>query len=345
MRPRVKAQKLKPFPMSSEAPTKKPWRGAALTILKCVLAAALLLWLIRSGRLDGRAFANLKPSWALAGVLGWQAAMLFCIAARWHFLTRALRLDFPFSQTLRISCIGFYAAILTPASLGLDGVRLLMSRRLRPAQSREIVASVLWDRVLGVWSLLVLSALGGAFLIFSQSLTAHENVARSVFLVALGCGALALVIGIFLLVFIAQPKLWASLSSIPFLKKRGVLQQSPPREIFGWPLFFAFATHACNILATFGGLSLLERSTPFVSTVSISPFVILSSLVPLTPLGLGVTDAAAALLFSAVGAMHGAAATMILRTSFVLLSLVCGLMWLWPVKISDLEPEFPSPSP
>src|SRR5699024_9012802 len=134
-------------------------------------------------------------------------------------------------------------------------------------------------------------------------------------------------------VLIGSPLVLKRLATIPFFQKRSFLQTAPPRAIFRAPLFFAFATHLCNILATFCALRVFEPAAPLLSIVLVTPFVILSSLVPLTPLGLGVTDATAAILFAGIGVAHGVAATMILRATFVLMSLACGLAWLWPHSI------------
>jgi len=326
---------------SRDAPAETPaanWRSAFIFLFKCAVAAALLWWLARSGRFDWRVFSGLKPSWALAGVLLFQCGMLFCIAARWHFLTRALKLDFSFRQTLRISLIGFYAAIWTPASLGLDGARLLLSRPLRAGQNREILTSVLWDRVLGLWSLLVICAFSGFACLCFRVLSDNETAQRAVTIASIACGVLALFIG----VFIGSPPLQKRISKSAFFEKRGFLQATPPRAIFGWPLLLAFATHGCNLLATFCALRIFEPNAAPISVFLVTPFVILSSLVPLTPLGLGVTDATAALLFAAIGIAHGAAAAMLLRALFVLISLACGLAWLWPQShdAAVSSPEF-----
>lgn len=303
-------------------------RGFLISLFKCAIAVALLWWLIQSGRFEWRVFADLKPGWALAGVLCFQCAMLFCIACRWHLLARIMKLDLSFRQTLRISLIGYYAAILTPASLGLDGARLLLAKQLRPQQGREIVASVLWDRVLGLWSLLIISALGGAALMILKTLAPYAIAQRAVSIAAIACGVLALLMG----AFVGNAQWSAAWMKIPFLQKRFGESRLPPRAIFAIPLFLAFATHLCNLLATFCALRIFEPNVSLLLVLLITPFLILSSLVPLTPLGLGVTDAAASLLFVAIGITQGAAATMLLRAAFVLLSLACGLAWLWPAN-------------
>jgi uncharacterized membrane protein YbhN (UPF0104 family) len=63
-----------------------------------------------------------------------------------------------------------------------------------------------------------------------------------------------------------------------------------------------------------------------------APLVILSSLIPLTPLGIGVTDGAAAELFARAAMPGGAAVTMLLRAVFVVICLGCGVALLKTVN-------------
>jgi uncharacterized membrane protein YbhN (UPF0104 family) len=293
-------------------------RTIGVFLLKSALAALLLFWLVRSGRLDFAAFSALKPSAALAGMILFQIAMRICLAARWHRLANGLRLPLSWKQSGRISLIGFFAAIWTPASLGLDGARLLAARRLYPARGGAALASVLWDRVLGVWALLALCAVS-SFVLWQFPLA--PALRQFAWLAGGACGGAAAAGAAFRL----HP---AFLRVLP-ARWREVLA-SHFRVALARPLALSFATHGCNMLATWCALRALGFNAPIGSTLAAMPLIIFSSLVPLTPLGLGVTDAAAATLLHAVGVAGGAEATMLARSSFVLLSALCGLAWLWP---------------
>jgi len=294
---------------------------AALTLLfKSALAIVLLFWLVRSGRLDFAAFADLKPSLALAGTFFFEAAMLACLMARWHFMANALGLKLKKEGSARISLIGFFAAIWTPASLGLDGARLLSLRRLRPNQNGAAVASVLWDRILGVWTLLTLCAASGLVLWRYPM----SPALRHLVLILCGASLLAVALGVFV-------RFSPALLRLSPAGWREALENHRSAPI-AKPLIIFFATPVCNAMATWCALRALGFDAPIGSTLVAMPLIILSSLAPLTPLGLGVTDAAAATLLNAVGVAGGAEATMLARSSFVLICAACGLAWFWPAR-------------
>jgi uncharacterized protein (TIRG00374 family) len=98
-------------------------------------------------------------------------ALALCICAagvlltfvRWYILVRALDLPFTLADAMRLGMIGLYFNSLLPGSVGGD---ILKAAFLAREQSRRTaaVASVVMDRVLGLWALFWLVAvLGGAF--------------------------------------------------------------------------------------------------------------------------------------------------------------------------------------
>jgi uncharacterized protein (TIRG00374 family) len=302
------------------------YKSALVLFIKTALAALLVGWLWKSGRLDFSQFATLKIGVPFFALLFSQAAMLACIALRWHFLARACGLDFSLRQTLRISCIGNFAAVWTPAGLGLDGARLWQSHRLAPGQMSRIIASTFWDRALGVWAVLVLSALSSLVLLLAPLFMLSVQLKRTLW------GVLIICLAFIVLPFVARRPI------VKFLEKRLshlVSKTSPaPVEFLNSSgkaaLCFAFATHGCNALSLWFALQVLGavNDATRATVLIVAPLVILSSIVPLTPLGLGVTDAVASTLLLAVGSSSGAEATMLGRVTFVLLSALCGIAWL-----------------
>jgi uncharacterized membrane protein YbhN (UPF0104 family) len=300
-------------------------RQYAIFALKFAVAGVLVWWLSQSGRLDWKSLLQVRPNASLFGMVFWQAAMLGCIAARWHFLVRAVGLSLSWKQTLRISLIGHCAAVWTPAGLGLDGVRLWRTRRLVPGDMPRVLASTFWDRALGVWTILILSAIGCAVLLFLAPFDLMPELRRALWGVLLFCAVLSL--------WPLIPQRWF----FALLQKRLSNQAnasvaSLDFQSANWKaaLLLAFATHGCNALALWCALRALGGGESLPSTLLVAPLVILSSLIPLTPLGLGVTDAAASTLIHLIGNSSGAEATMLGRATFVMLSALCGLAWLWP---------------
>lgn len=308
-----------------------------MTALKFLIAGILVWWLWKSGRLDFSRLARVHLGFAFFGMMGFQAATLGCIAARWYHLTRAFGLKISARQSFRISCIGNFAAVWTPAGLGLDGARLVLARSIAPQQLGAVTASTLWDRALGVWALACLSTPACALLLFDSSLELNPALKRALWLILIACGVLALAP---LLLRTRAPKIFAR--RWPMLQQfsgASFKNDASFKSAFKSALVFAFLTHGCNFLSLWCALRALEIAAPLVRVLLVAPLLVLSSLLPFTPLGLGVTDAAASTLLHAVGVGGGSEATMLGRATFILISAACGLAWLWPVSTPSSSNE------
>jgi hypothetical protein len=72
----------------------------------------------------------------------------------------------------------------------------------------------------------------------------------------------------------------------------------------------------------------------------VMPLVFLSGIIPLTPLGIGVTDSVAVALFAAAGIRGAAETTTLIRGVLVAISALCAPAYLVPVErppASDLR--------
>ena len=139
------------------------WKG----ILKYGLGLALLAYVIArnwepSGSGPGLAEALRKPvQWrplALAGLF--LAGGVLGTLVRWWLLVRAQGLPFPLSGALRLGLVGYFFNSLLPSSIGGDIVKAVAIAR---GQNRRTVAvaTVLFDRAVGLWGLFWLAALLG----------------------------------------------------------------------------------------------------------------------------------------------------------------------------------------
>jgi uncharacterized protein (TIRG00374 family) len=91
------------------------------------------------------------------------AAGILLTFVRWYILVRALDLPFTVADAVRLGMIGLYFNSLLPGSVGGD---ILKAAFVAREQSRRTaaVASVIMDRVLGLWALFWLVAVvGGVF--------------------------------------------------------------------------------------------------------------------------------------------------------------------------------------
>ena len=82
---------------------------------------------------------------------------------RWHLLLRTLGLKFSIAETLRS---GFLAYFVNLAPVGLvagDSLKAVMLIHRNPGRKTEAIATVLVDRILGLYALLLLAAIASLF--------------------------------------------------------------------------------------------------------------------------------------------------------------------------------------
>jgi glycosyltransferase 2 family protein len=150
----------------------KSFRKFLTTVVKYVVALGLLVVVVGLNWEPGDGGKGLRYVWeehVLKGNIHWEylaLAGLICAAStlltfvRWYFLVRAVGLPFRLSDAMRLGMIGFYFNTFLPGSVGGD---ILKAAFLAREQSRRTVAvaTVIMDRVLGLWALFWFVALLG----------------------------------------------------------------------------------------------------------------------------------------------------------------------------------------
>lgn len=313
--------------LGSTTPSKPLWlRSTALWFLKIGIAALLLQWLWRSGHLDARALRGLRTGLPLWGLMLSQMAMIVCQMLRWARLMAARDVPLSWRDVLLATGRGQFASVWTPSNLGLDGVRLWQATRRHPGRGGAIVGVLLLDRMAGLVALLCWVAVA--------PLWWHEP-----HLNLLSGGAIAALIGIGVVSWWARrPSGQAATEDTP--GARPVKLSARLAAAFEWPshqrsslvmvALLSLATHLCNAFSFACALTALGQAPSLAIVAAVAPAIILSSVVPLTPLGLGVADTVAQTLFATAGVPNGANATMLGRATWLLLSLICGLAYFWP---------------
>ncbi|MBN1395308.1 MAG: flippase-like domain-containing protein [Pirellulales bacterium] len=136
-----------------------------ITLLKIAVSAAILgylVWDATHGEEKANAFANLVDQPKHWGILA--AAWAACAAAvlltfiRWWYLVRALEIPCRFSDAIRI---GFWGYLFNLAPLGIVGgdlVKAVMLDHEQPNHRAKALASVLVDRVIGLYILFIVAS-------------------------------------------------------------------------------------------------------------------------------------------------------------------------------------------
>ncbi len=137
----------------------KPW---IVNCLKIVIAIGILAYLVRDVRSD-----QLFTEFLAAPKDYGQFTLAWCVCfvgvvltfVRWHTLVRALGLPFSFWRAMRLGFLGYLLNFVALGAVGGDLFKAVAVAREHPQRRPEAVATVLFDRVIGLYALFVLSAM------------------------------------------------------------------------------------------------------------------------------------------------------------------------------------------
>lgn len=102
------------------------------------------------------------PEWGLLLLAGCLFAVaLFCQFSRWYILVRAVDLPFTYRNGLRLGLVGYFYSTFLPGSIGGDAVKAFFIVRDNPAKKAVAFATVIIDRLFGLFGLLLFAAVVG----------------------------------------------------------------------------------------------------------------------------------------------------------------------------------------
>ncbi len=268
-----------------------------MPILKVALAGGLIYWLIASGRFDLNALKKISDLqvW-VTGVLMF-LFVLVVNSKRWQILLRFEDVQVPYMEVFRLSLMGIFFNFFMPGGVGGDVVKAGYLMRDQKSKRVFIGWSILIDRIFGLLALLLYSGLTGV--IFYSQL--QPNLQASF----LSLSVVILIGFVFLIAFlILSPK-----DKIELL-----LRSHPVLEKVLHPLFFFFQRPQKVVLPFL--LSLISQGTviglgvflifylkmefPIWVLMLIFPFGFLATILPISPAGVGVGQAAFLYLFDKV---------------------------------------------
>jgi uncharacterized protein (TIRG00374 family) len=136
-----------------------------ITFLKIVVSVGILAYLVWNAtrpQVDGQnVFANLlsQPKhWTmLAAALGFCFGGVLLTFIRWWYLVRALGLPFRFRDALRIGFLGYLFNLAPMGIIGGDLLKAVMLAHEHPQFRVKAVASVVIDRVIGLYMVFVVA--------------------------------------------------------------------------------------------------------------------------------------------------------------------------------------------
>ena len=140
-----------------------------ITLAKITISVAILacLFFLATRKDGGEAFFRMlaqEKRWGLLAA-SWGVATVAIVLTmiRWCYLVRAVKIAFPMRDAMRIGFLGYLFNLAPMGIVGGDLLKAVMLARERPGNRAKAVASVVVDRIIGLY-VLFLVATAGIFL-------------------------------------------------------------------------------------------------------------------------------------------------------------------------------------
>jgi uncharacterized protein (TIRG00374 family) len=281
------------------------------------------------------AVASLSISWYLLGVVLW-ALLLFIAAFRWQLLLRAASVPVGYRQALRLSFIGFFFNNVMLGSTGGDLVRAVMVTRGLERNRVRAALSVIVDRLIGLFALMMLAGIVLAVFWFAERISAVRGLRQ-------------LTMGVFILLIVAVvgSTIYLSRRARAMLGLNWLLQRLPAQKLIHKldDAVTVYRDHKPTVAAAIG-MSLPLQVSGILSFWAIGealgaglsvgenfvifPIVQTVSALPLAPAGWGVGESLYGWFFESFASSFtlGVAVSVVFRlTTQVGFGLIGGIAW------------------
>jgi len=305
------------------APTIR-WKERFQLAIKLLIAGGLLTWLLLSHRLDLTSLGEIRSAGYLLLAAGCLLIHMALPVWRWQWLLAVQQLQVGWAAALRMTWLGYFAAIFLPGLAGGDLAKAYVACRARPGAKTRAVSTVLMDRILGLHSLLAIGAVAGGVILLAGCEPGQGAIAWFV----IACLLLLSAGGVLLL---WRPTSDLAMRLVPRRAKE-VLEESlqlyrvsMSRLVLIW--LFAVVGNLPGI-AGYLLVAVALGIRPAVVQGLAAPLVIVANSLPISPGGLGVGEAVGSELFSEFGISAGALIVLLVRLNVIILSIpgVAGIL-------------------
>lgn len=300
------------------SPPRQNPRRIFWALFRLAVGIALIAYLAHSRVIDLRALSKLVTAWPISlAALALMFLDIALMALRLSWLFRPPGLHLSFGNSLELTLVSSFFATFLPGAAGGDLAKLYYASSENKGRRTEIITVVVFDRVIGLFSLLLLPLF---FAPLFPNLIHGVPVLR-----ALLIASFTLAIGMLLafLVCLFYPTLPARLARLG--------PRYLPLERFAERIAATIATYrrspgtllaalALSLLANLSLIAITALAILILHPVSLSmkmalviPLGDLANNLPITPGGLGVGESAYNALFRSVGLEGGAEALLAWR--------------------------------
>ncbi|MEK6577735.1 MAG: lysylphosphatidylglycerol synthase transmembrane domain-containing protein, partial [Bdellovibrionota bacterium] len=284
-------------------------------ILKLAFVVALFYFLFKKGWISmqetQKAFANWDQ--IVPAVL----AFGFCIILgilRWQILLRAQGIQLSFARTTQLTLIGNFFNLALPGAVSGDFVMAFYIGKEAPGKRARAFSSILFDRLVGISALIVISA--GALLFNLSSFEGTRLLGEIEFLVV---AAAAVALGFFVYLFLVQEHHDPLLKLFKFFEGRFKSAGSLTRIYEGLRTYHhhrmavlqvMILSLTVHLIIGWGlmrfSFALGESHLSFSGIYALFPLGMLVTAVPVMPAGIGTGHVAFGYLFKLMSSDRGA---------------------------------------
>ncbi len=325
-------------PMNESRSRKKQVRKYVVVFLKFAVPLVILVYLL--ARVPEDQMQELRERPKHCGLLS--AALLTTLAAvsitfvRWYLLVVTLGLPFRLRDAFRLGFLGYLFNFVSVGSVGGDLFKAIFIAREQPTLRAEAVATVVLDRILGLYALLILTTI--VILCGGLPESREIKVICQFALVFAGVGG----IGILMLLVpgFTSGALSELLTGLPWIGATiGRLISAVRIYRAKWTVLFvatlmSVLTHSLFVVAMyFMALGLFDQVPTLQEHFIIVPLAMVAGAIPFLPAGLGAFEGAMAFLYAQVPAagtsqVSGVIVALTYRLITILVAMI-GVVYYW----------------
>ncbi len=300
--------------------------GRWFKLAMLAVSLAILTFLVAQARREP-ALADLSAQTKDFRFLVWawlcSMAALGISFARWFLLVRALELEFRLLDAFRLGFLGYLFNFISPGNVGGDLFKAVFIAQEQPGRRAEAVATVVVDRVIGLYGLFLVAS---GCIVYSRLW--HSGDAQIVLLsqatlCATAAGGIAVMM--MLVPGFTQGALSEALTGLPRVGHTigqliGAVRMY--RRRFPVLVVAVLLSLAVHLLVTLG-LYFVARALPAlvwpaaIDHFIIVPLAMVAGAIPLLPMGLGAFEGAMDFLYVQASSVPGVAAGQGLLVAFV----------------------------